>query len=159
MREETADMVEEEVGQEPRQELEFVETMLYSRLKRVGFRQAACADMFDRKKDVFPVALSYVENVTVHVLAHLGQLFEFGQNLLAELGEFIGLISSNEEDLLFFREWVGVDSHRKGGDFTRAAAELEKAFRVGVVAVRQISCKITNTAGVFSVRGGSVLLV
>ena len=113
--------------------------------------------MFDRKKDVFSVALSYVENVTVHVLAHLGQLFEFGQNLLAELGEVIGLIRANEEDLLLFRERVGVDSHGKGGDFPRAAAEFKKSPRIGVVAVGQAAFEIANTFGVFSVRGGGVV--
>ena len=108
--------------------------------------------MFDRKKDVFSVALSYVENVTVHVLAHLGQFFEFGQNLLAELGEVIGLIRANEEDLLLFRERVGVDSHGEGGDFPRATAKLKKAPRIGVVAVGQAAFEIANTFGVFSVR-------
>ena len=77
--------------------------------------------------------------------------------MLAELGEVIGLIRANEEDLLFFRERVGVDSHGKGGDFPRAAAEFKKSPRIGVVAVGQAAFEIANTFGVFSVRGGGVV--
>ena len=74
-----------------------------------------------------------------------------------EFGKVIGLIRADEEDLLLFGERVGIDSHSEGDDFARATAELEKAFRISVVAVGQVSFEIANTVVVFSVRGGSIL--